>query len=65
MLSAWPGLRAGWRLMSAQYGDDFRRFMDEIIEKAPSGPSPDRMAEWTAILQAEKSQVLPLTASKV
>lgn len=64
MLSAWPGLRTAWRLMSPQYGDDFRRFMDEIIEKAPSGPAPDRMVEWTAILQAEKSRALPLAASK-
>lgn len=56
MLAAWPGLRAVWRLMSGQYGPDYAKFMDDLVAEAPPVPAPDRMVQWTAILQAEKSR---------
>jgi hypothetical protein len=54
MLSAWPGLRAGWRLMAGQYSEAFQRFMNDIVGEVPSARARDWMTQWTAILQAEK-----------
>jgi hypothetical protein len=55
MIGAWPGLRAAWRYMSVQYNAGFQESMNDLVRQASAQSAPDRMAQWTAILQAEQS----------
>jgi hypothetical protein len=55
MLAAWPGLRAAWRMLSGLHDADFASFMNDLVSQAPPVPAPDRMAQWTAILQSENT----------
>jgi hypothetical protein len=54
-LLAAPGLRAVWRLSRDQYGDEFVRFMEEVLASAPAAPPSDRLKQWIEIVRAEKS----------
>jgi hypothetical protein len=42
-------------MLSGLHDADFASFMNDLVSQAPPVPAPDRMAQWTAILQAEKS----------
>jgi hypothetical protein len=59
MLTMWPGLRALWRLMSAQYGADFRRHMDEIVMETRHQSAPDLFADWQALVREELGASAP------
>jgi hypothetical protein len=53
MMSMWPGLRALWRVMASQYGEDFRRDMSEIAEAASHQPAPDLFAAWQDFVRTD------------
>jgi len=41
-----PGVRAAWILSSAQFGPDFRAFVDDLIAKSQFAASIDTFAAW-------------------
>jgi hypothetical protein len=53
MMSMWPGLRALWRVMAAQYAEDFRRHMTDVADAAARLPAPDLYAAWQEFARAE------------
>ena len=53
MMAMWPGGRALWPVMSAQYGDDFCKHMDEMVKEAEHKPAPDLFAEWQKLVKAD------------
>jgi len=48
-----PVMRAGWRLAAAQYGAEYRTWMDEIMAQASRDPAPDSYARWQRLLSEE------------
>lgn len=63
MMSMWPGLRALWRVMASQYGEDFRQHMTEIAEAASHQPAPDLFAAWQELVQTDLALVEPQSGS--
>ncbi len=59
MMSMWPGLRALWRVMASQYGEDFRRHMTEITEAASHQPAPDLFAAWQELVRTDLGRIEP------
>ena len=59
MMSMWPGLRALWRVMASQYGEDFRRHMTEITEAASHQPAPDLFAAWRELVRTDLAHTEP------
>lgn len=49
-----PGFRAAWKLQRMQFGPAFREFTDAIMKEAPATPAQDTLAEWTALVLAER-----------
>jgi len=50
-----PGFRAGWRLLAAQFGKEFRAFVDAQVAAAPIASHVDIHAEWQKLVQAERA----------
>jgi hypothetical protein len=50
-----PGLRACWRISAAQFGPEYRAFMDSLIRETPVAPPSDRLAQWNELVRAEKA----------
>jgi hypothetical protein len=48
-----PGFRAAWKLSAAQFGNDYRQFVEEQIAAAPLTANVDTYALWQNALQAE------------
>lgn len=53
-LFAAPGLRAMWRMTSQDYGNQYRKFMDEILNETRAAPESNRLARWVETVRAEK-----------
>jgi hypothetical protein len=59
-----PGYRAAWRLSSNQYGSEFRKFVNSIIDQTSVASEPDDFAEWQKLVQSEKRLIVdPMTVS--
>jgi hypothetical protein len=50
-----PGVRAAWKLLSGQFGREFREFVDSSIERTPVVPDLDAFAEWHRLTQAQST----------
>ena len=50
-----PGLRAAWRLSANQYGEEYARFMDEIMKESTVQPEADLRANWLEAMRLEKA----------
>jgi hypothetical protein len=48
-----PGVRAAWRLSAAQFGPDFRVFVDDLIAKSTFAASIDPFMAWEEKLKVE------------
>jgi hypothetical protein len=48
-----PGVRAAWRLSAAQFGPDFRAFVDDLIAKSRFPAPIDTFAVWQEKLKVE------------
>jgi hypothetical protein len=61
---ATPGYRAAWRLSSNQYGGEFRKFVDSIIDETSVASETDDFAEWQKLVQSEKHLIVnPMSVS--
>ncbi len=49
-----PGIRAAWTLARAQFGSDFRNYVDALVKATPIAPKTDALAEWQRLLQSER-----------
>lgn len=49
-----PGFRAAWKLSAAQFGKDFREFVDTQVAAAPITPNVDIYSLWQNVLLAQK-----------
>lgn len=50
-----PGLRAAWRLSAHQYGEEYARFMDGIMNEATVRPEADLRANWLEAVRVEEA----------
>jgi hypothetical protein len=50
-----PGFRAAWKISRMQFGAEFRAFTDSILETVPVAAAADGLAEWNALVQADKT----------
>lgn len=48
------GFRAAWKISAAQFGKDFREFVETQITAAPISPNVDTYSLWQNALQAQK-----------
>jgi hypothetical protein len=48
------GFRAAWKLSAAQFGKDFREFVDAQVAAVPVASHADTYALWQSALQAQK-----------
>jgi hypothetical protein len=48
-----PGMRAIWKVISKQFGADFRGFVDGILQKMPIGHPVDSYAAWVEQVKSE------------
>jgi hypothetical protein len=48
-----PGLRAAWRLTSAQFGAEYAAFMDAIVRSTPHAAAGDPLLQWKQIVQSD------------
>ena len=46
------GMRAAWRLTSAQFDPGFAAFMDDLVVQNPAHPQKDRLAAWVSSLES-------------
>jgi hypothetical protein len=49
-----PGFRAAWKLSRPQFGPEFRAFVEAILNEVPVQPASDGLAEWNALVAAQK-----------
>jgi hypothetical protein len=49
-----PGMRAAWKLHRMQFGPEFRSFGDGILKEVRAAPAVDTLAEWNALVRAER-----------
>jgi hypothetical protein len=49
------GFRAAWKLSAAQFGKDFRDFVDAQVAAASILPNADIYSLWQNALQAQKA----------
>jgi hypothetical protein len=49
-----PGFRAAWMIQRMQFGSAFRDFTDAIVNEVPAAPAADSLAEWKALVEAER-----------
>jgi hypothetical protein len=52
---SFPGFRAAWRLSAAQFGKEFRGFVDAQVAVTPIAPTVDQYAEWQRIVRSEQA----------
>ena len=50
-----PGFRAAWKIQRMQFGAEFRAFGDAILNEVSVAPAADTLAEWNALVQAERA----------
>ena len=50
-----PGWRAAWKMQRMTFGPEFRAFCDRILKQVPVAPAGDSVAEWNALVQAERA----------
>ena len=50
-----PGIRAAWQLSAAQFGPEFRDFVDSILKRTSMEDNPDPYVEWKRLVQSEAS----------
>jgi hypothetical protein len=50
-----PGFRGAWKLQRMQFGTAFRAFGDSMINEVSVAPAVDSLAEWNALVQAERT----------
>jgi hypothetical protein len=50
-----PGFRAAWKMQRASFGPEFRAFADRILNETPVAPEADTLAEWNALVRAERA----------
>jgi hypothetical protein len=50
-----PGFRAAWKIHRTQFGPEFRAFGDAMLNSVQVAPAVDALAEWNALVQAERS----------
>jgi hypothetical protein len=48
-----PGLRAAWRLTSAQFGAEYAAFMDAVLSSTPRTAAVSLLAQWKEIVQSD------------
>ena len=48
-----PGMRAAWRIGGAQFGANFRAFIDRTLASTPLAPPRDAYATWQEVLKQE------------
>ena len=52
-----PGMRAMWRMSSQQYGKEYRKFMDSILDETQPVLQSDQLARWIGSVREEKEGV--------
>jgi hypothetical protein len=52
-----PGMRAMWRMSSQQYGEEYRKFMDSILDETQPVLQSDQLARWIGSVREEKEGV--------
>jgi hypothetical protein len=57
---AFPGIRAAWKLSNGQFGQEFRNFVDAILERVPAAGNADAYPEWRALVQSAKIASVPI-----
>jgi hypothetical protein len=50
---SFPGFRAAWKLSAAQFGKEFRAFVDAHIAVTPLAPDVDLYTEWQRVVHSE------------
>jgi hypothetical protein len=50
---ALPGLRAAWQMSSGQYGDEFVRFMNNLMSESAAASRHDRVGQWVAAVKSQ------------
>jgi hypothetical protein len=50
-----PGVRASWKLLSGQFGREFREFVDASIERTPVVRDLDAYSEWHRLAQSQSA----------
>ena len=50
-----PGFRAAWKIQRTQFGSEFRAFGDAIVKEVSAAPAVDSLAEWNALVRAERA----------
>jgi hypothetical protein len=50
-----PGMRAAWRVSAAQFGGDFRDFVNSIVREPAMVRDSDAYCEWQKLVQVERS----------
>jgi hypothetical protein len=56
-----PGFRAAWKIQRMQFGREFRAFADAILNEVSVAPALDSLAEWNALVRAERAGMDPAT----
>jgi hypothetical protein len=57
---AFPGIRAAWKLSNGQFGQEFRNFVDAILERVPAAGNADAYSEWRSLVQSAKIASVPI-----
>ena len=52
-----PGFRAAWKLSRMQFGSEFRAFGDAVLREVPVSAADDGLAEWKALVEADRSGI--------
>jgi hypothetical protein len=50
-------MRAMWRMSSQQYGKEYRKFMDSILDETQPVLQSDQLARWIGSVREEKEGV--------
>lgn len=54
-----PGFRAAWKIQRMQFGPEFRTFGDALLKGVSVAPAADTLAEWNALVRAERAGARP------
>lgn len=52
-----PGMRAMWRVTSAQFGPDYRSFVDGVLKELPVAAQADAYSAWQEQLREELARM--------
>lgn len=59
-----PGFRAAYKMQRMQFGPELRAFADTILNEVSAAPEVDSLAEWNALVGAERAGAGQIRAAK-